>query len=294
MNAAAAPLDARLNAVRADLADARLRGMVKATRFVEGKPQVVQTPVADVCDAPKLDAGLQTQLVCGATVSVFETRDGWSWCQAEEDGYVGYIASAALTPSSPSATHIVTAPRTFVYATADLKQPRTCTHTMGARLCVTDVQTVRGTDYAILGDGGAVFLDHLEPLNTWDVTAPDRDPVSIAETLLHTPYLWGASTAFGIDCSGLVQLSMKMAGRPVLRDSDMQEATIGTTLPHDPGRLERGDLVFWKGHVGIMKDATTLLHANAHTMMVSEEPLSEAIARIAYLHGEPTAFKRPS
>jgi cell wall-associated NlpC family hydrolase len=117
----------------------------------------------------------------------------------------------------------------------------------------------------------------------------------VAEALLSTPYLWGGTSAFGIDCSGLVQLSMRMAGRTVPRDTDMQASGLGE--PFDPGAdlagLRRGDLVFWKGHVAIMLDGKNIIHANGHAMMVSRERLSDAVERIAYLYGGPTGFRRP-
>lgn len=293
MTSSMRPLDPRRHAFRSDLADVRLHGHVKAERFVNATHRVVVVPVADVRDAPRRDAGLQTQWICGASVSVFEEKDGWSWCQSDGDGYVGYVETASLAVRSGPATHTVTAPRTFVFSVPDLKSPTITCHCMGAHLQVAQTETVRGTDYKILAGGGAVFAGHVKPIREWEAEAASRDYVAVAESLLNTPYLWGASSAFGIDCSGLVQLSMAMSGQVVLRDSDMQEATIGVALPLDPNQLRRGDLVFWKGHVGIMKDGETLLHANAHTMMVSEEPLSQAIERIAYLYGKPTAFKRP-
>jgi cell wall-associated NlpC family hydrolase len=133
-----------------------------------------------------------------------------------------------------------------------------------------------------------LVASHLQSLSK-----PADDWVSVAETLEHTPYLWGGASAFGIDCSGLVQLAMRMAGRKAPRDSDMQAAGIGTLIDPDPAGLERGDLVFWKGHVAIVTGADRIIHANGHTMTVARERLSEAIARIGYLYGQPTAFRRP-
>lgn len=282
-------LDRRLYAYRDEIADARLRGRVEASRFAIGTPMTVAAPVADMRTKPTAKAGLGTQLLLGDTVRVFDQDEGWAWAQADRDQYVGYVPLDDLKPhSDPTGDHCrVSAPRTFVYAEPDLKRAALQAISIGSRLVVTDTVEHRGTLYARLHSGAYCIANHLQREED-DAT----DYVAIAESLLMTPYLWGGATAFGIDCSGLVQLSMLMTGRPVPRDSDMQEAAIGTPIDAANG-LERGDLVFWNGHVGIMQDAEQLLHANAHTMTVTSEPLSPAIERIDALYGAPTSYRRP-
>lgn len=283
-------LDRRLHAFRPDLADIRLRGRVEAGRWAEGVEAAVAASVADLHAAPDGTSGLDTQLLMGDAVLVFERRAGWAWVQAERDGYVGYVEEGVLSEPGPAATHVVTVPRTFLYAVPDMKRSRTGALSLGARVAVAGHAETRGTSYAVLASGEAVVAAHL-----LDAGTLASDYVAVAETLVLTPYLWGGASAFGLDCSGLVQLSMRMAGRTVLRDTDMQAGSVGEVL--DPGPdlagLRRGDLVFWKGHVGIMLDAENLIHANGHTMMVSKEPLSGAAERIAYIYGPPTGFRRP-
>ena len=282
--------DARLHAFRSDLADARLKGEVTADRFVSGRPARITTSVADLRKAPRPDAGINTQALFGDDVLVFEDAEGWAWVQAERDGYVGYVADNVLGAREHAPTHIVCVPRTFLYPGPDLRFPIGGQLSMGSMVAVAGSAETRGTHYALLPSGQAVIARHLRPLAE---TAADY--VTVAESFLGTPYLWGGVSGFGIDCSGLVQLSMRMAGKHVLRDSDMQATSIGT--PFEPGAdfsgLRRGDLVFWKGHVAIMTDARDMIHANGHTMLVSREGLKEAVDRIGYLYGAPTGFRRP-
>jgi cell wall-associated NlpC family hydrolase len=280
----------RLHAFRDDLADIRLKGSVAAERYVAGKPAWISTPVADLRRNPDANAGVDTQLLLGDAVSLFDRANGWAWVQAQADGYVGYIEERFLNDTVVDATHIVTAPRSFVYPGPDLRFPMARALSMGSSVKVVGEAETRGTRYFVLADGMAMIARHLKP-----IAEHAADYVAVAEEFLNTPYLWGGTSGFGIDCSGLVQLSMRMAGRQALRDTSMQESTLGEPLDPGPGynALQRGDLVFWKGHVAIMTDTTNMIHANGHTMLVSREGLADAVQRIGYLYGQPTSFRRP-
>jgi cell wall-associated NlpC family hydrolase len=282
--------DKRLHAFRPDLADARLKGRIDADRYVTGALSRIVAPVADMLSEPRPDARLNTQLLRGDEVTVFEETEGWAWVQADRDGYVGYVSGGSLGPRAEAPTHVVSAPRSFLYPGPNLKLPRSGELSLGSSLSVRDFTEINGTRYALLPTGEALISGHLSPVG--EVAG---DYVTVAEQLLNTPYLWGGSTAFGIDCSGLVQLAMRMAGRDVRRDSDMQANSLGEAV--EPGEgvsgLRRGDLVFWKGHVAIMTDERSIIHANGHTMLVSREDLTDAIDRIGYLYGGPTGFRRP-
>ena len=281
-------LDPRLNAYRIDLADEKLRNQVASENYTSSRPAHVISHFADILKEPDHDSGLQTQILSGHDLEVFENRNGWSWIQRQVDGYVGYVASDQLTDGTFPATHMILNPRTFLYPEPDLKSPRCGYLSMGSRVWVTGSTETRGTRYAELKNGSYVVEKHLIAIGEWR-----DDPVAVAETLLHAPYLWGGDSGFGIDCSGLVFLSNMLCGIKVLRDSDMQALTIGVELETDYKSLRRGDLVFWKGHVGMMADHEFLLHANGNTMNVAIERLDEAIERIGYLYGQPTAVRRP-
>jgi cell wall-associated NlpC family hydrolase len=284
-------LDPRLNAFRPDLADARLAGQVEATRFVAGEHRRIIVPVAPIRHAPRADAAIDSEALQGETVRVFETTaEGWCWVQLEADGYVGFVAAEAIGPIAPEPTHRVTALRTFVYPAADMKLPPLATLAFGSRIALGEPAETRKTPYFWLADGsGAVVARHVAPVDA----PPEADFVAVAARFLETPYLWGGRSAFGIDCSGLVQAALAATGRAAPRDSDQQAAALGAPVEGGvDADLARGDLVFWTGHVGILRDATTLLHASGHHMAVVAEPLDVAIARYAGLGVAPTGVRR--
>ncbi|MBD8878309.1 C40 family peptidase [Roseibium polysiphoniae] len=270
-------LDRRLHPVRSDLAASGYEDRVVAERFVPGAIKIVTADYLDMRPAPELQKPIDSQALHGEVVTVFEeTDDGWSWGQLETDGYVGWILSEGLG-AHHSSTHQVSSLRTYRYPVADLKFPPLGLISIGAHVSVVGRKTTRGLDYAILSDGSAVVARHLMPLGETLV-----DWVGVAEQFIGTPYRWGGRTSLGLDCSALVQLSASFAGHTLLRDSDMQEKDAGVLLS-DVGLsdLQRGDLVFWKGHVGIIQEKNRLLHASGHTMIVSSEPLDKAVERIS-------------
>jgi cell wall-associated NlpC family hydrolase len=282
---AALQFDKRLTPARPDLADERLRGRVAAERYSAGRMLRVIASSAPLRREPRPDAPLDTEVLMGDAVTVYADDEGWAWGQIQCDGYVGYLPSEALGEALEP-THRVTALRTFVYPAPQLKVPPMGFIGLGAAVAVDNIDG----DYARLASGGFIFTAHLTPLE-----AHEPDFVGVAERLLGTPYLWGGKTSLGLDCSGLIQLSLAAAGILAPRDTDMQQAALGEPLEIRPdlAGLRRGDLIFWKGHLGAMLDGERLIHANAHHMAVAIESLREAEARIqAKEFGPIIAIKR--
>ncbi|MGY5804320.1 C40 family peptidase [Rhizobium sp. LEGMi12c] len=279
-------LDRRLNAFRPDLAEASLKGKVEAERFVEGSSARVTVPVIALRPKPGLASGIDTELLMGEEVTVFERRDGWCWVKALSDGYVGYLPEPAIKEGTAAPTHVVIPQRTFLYPEPELRKPHAAVLSMGSLVHVTGTAEARGNHYVVLEDGTAIFAKHVQPIGD----NPGGDFVDVALRFLETPYLWGGRSGLGIDCSGLVQLALSMTGRAAPRDTDMQAAGLGR--PIDREELKRGDFVFWKGHVAIMEDPETIVHANGHTMTVARENFAAAIERIGWLYERPTGYRR--
>jgi len=277
--------DPRLTPARPDLAAKYLEGKLKAARYVAGEQFEVSDAIAPLREAPSVDAMLLTQALKGERVTIYDRNDeGWAWGQLNSDGYVGWLPDRALAKPGAAATHRITGLRTFAFPGPSIKLPPVETLVMGSMITVTREEG----PFAVSRDGWYLPLPHVGPI---DRHADDF--VAVAEEFVGTPYLWGGKSSFGIDCSGLVQVSLNAAGTGCPRDSDMQRDGLGRTLnPAESKKLRRGDLMFWNGHVAIVRDALTIVHANAHHMATVVEDTGEAIARIKAAGSEITAIKR--
>ena len=278
--------DPRITPARGDLAAQHLSGTVEAQRFVEGKTYEIGSSQAPMRGAPSHDAMLLTEALKGERITIYEISDeGWAWGQLLGDSYVGFVPASALCAPGASATHKVIALRTLAFPGPSIKLPPIETLSFGCQLAIARMQE----PFAITASGAHLPDVHVAPMD-----AMETDFIAVAERFLGTPYLWGGKTSFGIDCSGLVQLALCACGISCPRDSDMQEQALGAALayPSNFGELRRGDLLFWKGHVAIVRDETTLLHASAHYMAVVFEPIAPAIARIRAQGFELTSVRR--
>jgi len=279
--------DPRITLARPDLASAALEGVVAAEAYAETRPMQVTAPAAPVRTGPSAQAEQVDQLLFGETFRVLKDADGWGWGQADRDGYVGYVELDRLTPEVIRPTHWVGAIRTYGFAEPSIRAPVAGLYSLNALVTVEAEADERFVKVARLG---YVALHHLSPIG--DHLA--GDPAGVAERYLGAPYLWGGRDSLGLDCSGLIQQALYACGRACPRDSDLQQG-LGSPLEigADLKGLQRNDLVFWKGHVGVMLDSARLLHANAHHMATAIEPLAGAVARIeAAGSGRPTAFRR--
>ena len=277
--------DPRLTPARPDLAAKYLEGRIEAKRFVTGEAFEISDSIAPLRGAPSSDAMLLTQALMGERVTIYDRNgEGFAWGQLNSDGYVGWLPDRALARPAAAPTHKITALRTFAFPGPSIKLPPVDTLVMGAAVTVIRDDGV----FAVTRGGWYLPRRHVGPI--------DRhvdDFVAVAEQFAATPYLWGGKSSLGIDCSGLVQVSLNAAGIGCPRDSDMQQDGLGRALDAEESKkLRRGDLMFWNGHVAIARDADTLVHANAHHMATTIENTREAIARIKAAGSEITAIKR--
>lgn len=272
--------DRRLTPFSGRVALDTLRDTLAAPAYTAGTPARLVVPVTDLCPTP--GALRDRQLVYGAECRVIDTEGDWSFVQATADGYCGWLTSAAIGAPAP-VTHVVAVPATHVYRAASIKQGEVMRLSLGARLAVIDEDAT----FARIAEGW-IPRQHLRPMSQ-----PFTAPVAVAEMLLGTPYLWGGNSRDGIDCSGLVQLALRLCGREIPGDTDLQRAAFGDFLPEgNPPRA--GDLFFWKGHVAMACDQDRLIHANGHTMSVAYENIAACLARIAATgEGHFYGLKRP-
>jgi hypothetical protein len=281
--------DPRTTPARPDLAAYHLKGKVEAARFVEGTELEVRDAQAPVRHEAAPDAPLDTEALHGERVTIYEENgEGWCWGQLRADGYVGWLPANALRPPGPAPTHRVAALRTFVFPGRSIKAPPVDALSLGSRVAAKPQQGAASSELTVLESGFHVPTRHLAPIENHE-----PDFVAVAERFVGIPYLWGGKTSLGLDCSGLVQIALMASGVTCPRDSDMQERALGTALPiDDPAGLRRGDLMFWKGHVAIVRDRDSLVHANAFHMAVAIEPIAAALRRIADAGSPVTAVKR--
>ncbi|HEV2515271.1 MAG TPA: NlpC/P60 family protein [Devosia sp.] len=273
-------LDPRLTLARDGIAARSLEGTIPADRYLDTTLRQAQVPAAALRRAPSADAEQLDQLLFGELFEVLDEADGWAFGQAHRDGYVGYVAAAALGVPGAKPTHTVRALRTYGFSAPSIKAAPVGLYSMNAPVAEEGRE-----GRFIKTAGGWIVEQHLAPVGE---DAPDY--VAIAAQFVGTPYQWGGRESLGLDCSGLVQQALYAAGIACPRDSD-QQAAMGE--PVEASALRRGDLMFWRGHVAMLTSPTEIIHANSFHMAVAIEPLAEVVERTSRLGGgEPTGYRR--
>jgi cell wall-associated NlpC family hydrolase len=272
--------DPRTTLARPDLAAAPLQGLLGATHYTTTQPRAVAAPVAPLHRAPDAASERMDELVLGERFDALEPHGEFVWGQARRDGYVGFVRAADRAASGPAPSHRVSAVRTYAFAEPSIKSAALGPFSLNALVTVE----AEAGKFSRAAGGGFFWTAHLAPIGVFE-----RDPAAVAERFLGAPYLWGGRTSLGLDCSGLIQQALYACGRACPRDTDLQ---LGLGVAVERDELARGDLVGWRGHIGIMLDEARLLHANAHHMCVAIEPVEDAISRIEAGGAGATVFRR--
>jgi hypothetical protein len=279
LNGRSVALDRRIHAARGDLADLSLAGTLFSAHYARAVALTCVAAGAPLLSSTAPTADAVSELLRGETFHALDVTTDWAWGFCGHDGYVGYVRRDALD-ALETATHRVTALSAPLFGAADIKAPIVDYWPRGAQVA----GEVEG-DFLACADGW-LHMRHVAP-----VEAMADDWVAVAQSYLGLPYVWGGRGHRGVDCSGLVQVALASAGIAAPRDTDLQCEGIGSPIDND-AKLQRGDILFFPGHVGIMVDGATLLHANAHWMAVVEEPLADVVARLAGAHAQPIVARR--
>ena len=277
--------DPREYAYKAGLAADYMRGLIRSPKFLVGEVFQVKINVTSLKKSAGQSSEQVSELLFGEEIIIYEILNGWAWGQSQTDGYVGYVSMDHISCELQENTHEVTALRAFVYKQPDIKAPTITCLSTASQLSITHSKGL----FAYIENLGWIFEKSIRTLG-----GVESDFVSVAQKFTGTPYLWGGRSSFGIDCSGLVQLSLRRVGVLCPRDTDQQVSSVGSPINDEITKLLRGDLIYVNGHVAIMVDPHTILHANAFHMSVELESLEVFLSRLKQDNIHIAQMRRPS
>lgn len=251
--------------------------------------------VVDVHAAPESASEVVTQALLGTPLAPLESVEGWRAVQLPD--YAGWIPESALATRAPASERVavVTSLRAPLFVEGATQQPAGevyATTVLPLLAIAADRSQVAvalpGGRHGLLRAEDCVIQLAAEPFPP----RPIGEMLAFGQTLLGVPYLWGGVTALGLDCSGLAQLCYRYAGVTILRDANQQYASAPYMV--ERGDLRAGDLAFFARdgnivHVGIMLDASRVLHADGSvrrqvTINALDPDGADYSARLAHLY----------
>lgn len=225
---------------------------------------------------PIQSSSLETEGLFGETVEIFDNHLEWVYCKLLTDNYYGWIKKKNLGHLKP-VTHRVVSPRSFLLKKKDIKS--TCINylPLGAQLSIKTV--INDWAEVDLNKDVKNKIAYIPSKHISNINSSIKDWVSTAESLIGTPYKWGGRDSIGLDCSALLQLSYQTYGQNIPRNT-IDQVMLQKEKVNDINELDRGCVIFWEGHVGIMIDKFNCVHANAFHMKTVIEPLDDIINRM--------------
>ena len=219
----------------------------------------VQIPVMDVRKGPRFRSERVRQLIFGEWVRVLEIGTDFSLIKDVNHGYVGYARNKGIDFCSQERKNEICSKPLYK---------------IGSRFgLVESVENVINSMWVSLGS--YIYTEDLNDrvfemangfyeLTEGTLSVARHSQEDFEDNIRYfmgTPYLWGASTTFGTDCSGLVGRLYNLAGKIIPRDSDQQEKILKKI---EPNEKQFGDLIYFPGHVGLYLGGDLMLHSNIY------------------------------
>lgn len=232
--------------------------------FLEATTQYVSSGRAFLRKSPDAKAEVVSEAIYGEEVRVYNKQGNFCRVATGRDSYFGWMNVADLGHSTPQVTHRFQAPRGHVFSAPSVASERLfeLAYSSGLHVVKQEGEWCKVKLSRVEGYVRGTLLHEVSP----QPPANTKAIVTLAARFLEAPYVWGGTTAWGLDCSGLAQTIYGAFGVQLPRDAD-QQAEVGETV--QLGDVKAADLLFFPGHIALSLGGSKFIHANAHHMRVT-------------------------